>query len=234
MLSQLHSILSNHTLIERELSALIASGVVRKLLLRGSSADGRGGEVTGMGGEIGLVLQETYSSLISHHSLELPAFAKWHEDGGHLVVSIPHSNLIAQGITADEIKKAVELGFLTIEYSLREAGYTISVPGSGNFIRNLRGGRRELLRYLKRQRYKESLEKVPSDSFLLPSHLLLHISFSVYVCLLKNLIAKKSRESLLSYGFHLHELVGSGRVEVFMSPAGRGVKITSKGLAEVN
>ena len=160
MLSQLYSVFSNHTLIERELSTLIASGVVRKLLLRGSSADGRGGEVTGMGGEFGLVLQETYSSLISPHSLELHAFAKWHEDAGHLVVSISHANLVAQGITADEIKKAVELGFLTIEYSLREAGYTISVPGSGNFIRNLRGGRRELLRYLKRQKYKETLEKV--------------------------------------------------------------------------
>jgi hypothetical protein len=49
----------------------------------------------------------------------------------------------------------------------------------------------------------------------------------------KNLIAKRFRESLLSYGFHLHELVGSGRVEVFMTPAGRGVKLTSKGLAEV-
>jgi Serine-threonine protein kinase 19 len=46
-------------------------------------------------------------------------------------------------------------------------------------------------------------------------------------------MAKKLRESHLSYGFHLHELVGSGRVEVFMTPAGRGLKITSKGLAEV-
>jgi hypothetical protein len=41
------------------------------------------------------------------------------------------------------------------------------------------------------------------------------------------------RESILSYSFHLHELVGSGRVEVFMTPAGRGVKITSKGLADL-
>jgi Serine-threonine protein kinase 19 len=50
---------------------------------------------------------------------------------------------------------------------------------------------------------------------------------------MQNLRARKVRESLLSYEYHLHELVGSGRVEVFMTPAGRGVKITSKGLAEV-
>jgi len=51
--------------------------------------------------------------------------------------------------------------------------------------------------------------------------------------LIQNLMAKKMKESILSYGFHLHELVGSGRVEVFMTPAGRGLKITSKGMAEV-
>ena len=46
-------------------------------------------------------------------------------------------------------------------------------------------------------------------------------------------MARKIKDSLLSYQFHLHELVGSGRVEVFMTPAGRGLKITSKGLAEI-
>ena len=46
-------------------------------------------------------------------------------------------------------------------------------------------------------------------------------------------MAKKSRESILSYESHLHELVGSGRVDVFMTPAGRGISITSKGLEEV-
>jgi len=88
-----------------------------------------------------------------------------------------------------------------------EEGYTICVPGAGAFVTNLRGGRKELLKALKRQKYKEMLEK--------------------------NLMAKKLRQSILSYSFHLHELVGSGRVEVFMTPAGRGLKITSKGLAEV-
>jgi hypothetical protein len=63
-------------------------------------------------------------------------------------------------VAEEEIKKLIEAGFLTMDYSIREAGYTISVPGSGNFIKNLRGGRRELLRALKRQKYREMLEKV--------------------------------------------------------------------------
>jgi len=215
MLSQLHSVFTTHTLIERELSDLIASGFIRKLSLRGSSTRGRGGEVTGSGGEIGLVLSSTYSTLLSSHNLG--EFSKWITGPGRTAVSISHSSLIDQGVMNEEIKKAVESGFLTIDYSIREAGYTVSVPGSGVFIKNLRGGRKELLRSLKRQKYKEMLEKVP------PS----------FVVLMKNLMAKKLRESILSYGFHLHELVGSGRVEVFMTPAGRGLKVTSKGLAEV-
>ena len=43
-----------HTLIERELSTLIASGIIRKLALHGSSTIGRGGELAGSGGEIAL------------------------------------------------------------------------------------------------------------------------------------------------------------------------------------
>jgi hypothetical protein len=160
MLSQLHSVFTTHTLIERELSTLIASGVIRKLVLRGTSADGRGGEVTGVGGDFGLILSSTYTNLLSLHRTYLNEFSKWIENAGRNVVSISHPGLIEQGITDEEIKKAVELGFLTMDYSLREAGYTISVPGIGNFVKNLRGGRRELLRALKRQKYHEMLEKV--------------------------------------------------------------------------
>jgi len=164
MLSQLHSVLFMHTLIERESSSLIEAGVIRKILLRGSSSGGRGGEVTGAGGEFGLILSETYAAMLSTASLQSGAFSEWASNAGRTVLSITHSNLLAQGITLEEIKKIVEAGFLTMDYSLREDGYTMSVPGSGNFVRNLKGGRKELLRALKRQKYHEMLEKVSSAS----------------------------------------------------------------------
>jgi hypothetical protein len=209
MLSQLHSVFTTHTLIERELSHLISRGHVRKVLLRASSPAGKGGQVSGAGGEFGLVLMETFNSLLTPHAGDLPAFSKWAgSEAARGVVSISHSTLFKEGVGEEEIKKAVEAGFITLDYSIREPGYTISVPGSGAFVRNLRGGRRELLRTLRRQRYKEMLEK--------------------------NLMAKKLRDSLLSYTFHLHELVGSGRIECFETPAGRGIRITNKGLAEVS
>jgi Serine-threonine protein kinase 19 len=158
MQSQLHSVFSTHTLIERELSTLISSGIIRKLVLRGSSSEGKGGEVTGVGGEFGLILSSNYMNLLSFHP-NLVEFSKWVQDQGRNIVRISHSDLISQ-VHEDEIKKAVELGFLTMDYSLRETGYTISVPGIGNFVKNLRGGRTQLLRSLKRERYKEMLEKV--------------------------------------------------------------------------
>jgi Serine-threonine protein kinase 19 len=160
MLSQLHSVFTTHTLIERELSNLISTGVIRKLLLRGSSADGKGGEVTGAGGEFGLILSSTYKSMLDLSKSDFGGFEKWVEGPGRSVLSISHSDFISQGIMEEEVKALIEAGFLTIDYSIREAGYTLSVPGVGDFIRNLRSGRKELLRALKRQPYKEMLEKV--------------------------------------------------------------------------
>lgn len=208
MLSQLHSVFTTHTLIERELSQLIAQGHIRKLLLRASSPLGKCGQVTGAGGEFGLILIDAFNTLLHPHSCDLPTFTTWTQaESSRSVVSVSHAALLTHRIPEGEIKKAVEVGFLTLDYAIPEPGYTLSIPGSGAFIRNLRGGRKELLRALKRQRYREMLEKT--------------------------LVGRKLKETLLSYAFHLHELVGSGRVEVFGTPAGRGVRITSKGLAEV-
>lgn len=161
MLSQLHSVFNTHTLIERELSALVEKGILRKLILRGSVEGGQGGEVTGAGGgDFGLILSSSYLSLLSSHSSQLDNFTTWIQGPGRTTVAISHAGLVHQGITDEEIKKLIEMGFLIIDYSIREAGYTISVPGVGRFVRNLRGGRKELLRALKRQKYKEMLEKV--------------------------------------------------------------------------
>src|SRR5436190_21592977 len=107
MLSQLHSVFSTHTLIERELSTLIASGFIRKLVLRGSSTR-RGGEVTGSGGDIGLIISSTYTTLLSSHNLG--EFSNWVNGPGRPMVSTSHSSLIDLGVTNEEIKKAVDAG----------------------------------------------------------------------------------------------------------------------------
>jgi len=74
MLSQLHSVFNTHTLIERESSTLISNGIIRKIILRGSVESGKGGEVTGLGGDIGLILSSsfhTFSPLTAPNSKPL-------------------------------------------------------------------------------------------------------------------------------------------------------------------
>jgi Serine-threonine protein kinase 19 len=164
MLSQLHSVFNTHTLIERDLSALIFNGIIRKIILRGSVESGKGGDVTGLGGDVGLILSSTFQDLLSSHGAVFQTFAKWVEGLGRGTVAISHKTLVEQGVEDEEIKKLIEMGFLVIDYSIGEEGYTICVPGAGGFVRNLRGGRKELLRALKRQKYKEMLEKVQMPS----------------------------------------------------------------------
>jgi len=127
--------------------------------------------VTGLGGDIGLILSSSFQDLLSSHGSQFETFAKWVEEPGRGIVSISHKTLLEQGVEDEEIKKLIELGFLIIDYSMGEEGYTICVPGAGAFVTNLRGGRKELLKALKRQKYKEMLEKADT-----PSSFVVHVS----------------------------------------------------------
>jgi hypothetical protein len=158
MLSQLHSIFTTHTQIERELSKLVSAGVIRKILLRGSS-DG-GGQVSGAGGDTGLILSDKYQTVLWKEHDPHSKFSEWLSGPGQTAVSVSKDDLSNLGISDEEIQRLIETGFLTLEYSMKTIAYTLSVPGIGNFVKNLRGGRRKLLRVLKRQTYKEMLEKV--------------------------------------------------------------------------
>ena len=162
MLSQLHSVFNTHTLIERELSTLIEQGILRKLLLRGSIETGLSGQATSSGSDVGLILSSTYIALLSSHSPLFDNFTRWIQNAGRTAVGISHAGLVEHGIHDGEINKLIEMGFLVIQHERggTDEGYSISVPGVGGFIRSLRGGRKELLRALKRQKYKEMLEKV--------------------------------------------------------------------------
>lgn len=120
--------------------------------------------MTGLGGDIGLILSSSFQERLSSHGSQFETFAKWVEGLGRGTVAISHKALVEQGVEDEEIKKLIEMGFLIIDYSMGEEGYTICIPGAGAFVRNLRGGRKELLKALKRQKYKEMLEKVDISS----------------------------------------------------------------------
>ena len=119
--------------------------------------------MTGLGGDIGLILSSSFQDLLSAHGSQFETFAKWVEEPGRGIVSISHKTLVEQGVEDEEIKKLIEMGFLIIDYSMGQEGYTICIPGAGAFVRNLREGRKELLKALRRQKYKEMLEKVDTS-----------------------------------------------------------------------
>jgi Serine-threonine protein kinase 19 len=145
--------------LERELSNLVQNGTVRRVLLSGSTLDGKAGQIRSAGGEYGLIISSTHRALVEKHVIQSTGFMKWLDSVGRSLVTVSHSDLNTRGVSEEEIYALVESGFLTIEYSLNESGYAISLPGTGDFVRNLRAGRRELLTILNRQRYKELLEK---------------------------------------------------------------------------
>jgi Serine-threonine protein kinase 19 len=151
-LAQLHSVFSRYTQTERELSALVESGVVRTVQLPVCVV--AGGSCGG--GEVGVVLSSTYVSLLDGYGDVFSAFATWARGPGRGVLGVSAAELCGQGVTQGQILRLVELGFL----ALGEHGYTVRVPGMGGLLKNLRGGNKELLRTLKRQPHGEVLEKV--------------------------------------------------------------------------
>lgn len=155
MMSQLHSVFTDHTEIEREVASLISSGVIRKNVLREASQ-------RGASGDFGIILSSTYMSILSlHEGSSLHAFKEWVEGPGRTAVYVSSEELTSTGIPPDSIQHLIEFGFLTLDPSSVSSRYTISVPGIGNFIKSLRSGRKGYLRTLKRQPYHEILEKVP-------------------------------------------------------------------------
>ena len=98
--------------------------------------------------------------MLNPHATEVVSFTKWIcRCGTNCGVNFDFK-FYNTGCPERIKQENIELGCLTMEYSLRESGYTISVPASGKFVKNLRGGGRELLRTLRRQKYQDMLENV--------------------------------------------------------------------------
>jgi hypothetical protein len=80
--------------------------------------------------------------------------------------------------------------------SLNREAHTLSVPFTGLYVKNLLRGRQKILRLLKRGQVLE-----------------------------KNIKVRKLN-SVFSWTFHIHDLVGSGRIERFATPAGYGLRLS--------
>ena len=213
---QLHSVLTAHSHIDREIEERLIEGSLLKIQIRASAADG---EIQAGGSDFGLIQMDKYLQLVITASQDAVTTSEDHDEALRKFHSIflrrngiVRSGLIKAtylleevGLSQAQLRFLVNKGFLVLSSHLNSSTLAVSIPNSGLYVKSLLSGRRQILKHLKRQPYNELLEK--------------------------SLGSRKMKDTLFSWIFHLHDLVGSGRVEIFKTPAGRGIKATPKGLA---
>ncbi|KAF9192118.1 hypothetical protein BGZ49_003466 [Haplosporangium sp. Z 27] len=86
-----------------------------------------------------------------------------------------------------------------------DVAYRFAFPQGGLFVTQILKGRLEILRSIKRQTFKDMLTSA--------------------------VISKPLRGSLLPHEFHIHDIVGSGRVQSVTTTSGQLLKLTQKGEA---
>ncbi|KAK9763092.1 Serine/threonine-protein kinase 19 [Basidiobolus ranarum] len=202
MLHQLYSIVVNPTSIDKEIVHLCQEGKLRKLKI-GDFQD-----------EYGLMLMEDYIKEIEVVKEQLTASLKSIEfldkfQNMIFTVKCMDVTITRAGLSnymeasEEDITKLISMGFLTIANAHT---FHFCVRNAGSFISNFVKGRREIMRTLKRRKYKELLEK--------------------------QLEARKILGSDFSVKFHLLDLIGSGRCESIPTTSGELIKLTKKGLDE--
>lgn len=102
--------------------------------------------------------------------------------------------------------------------------YRFSFPKGGLFVTHFLKGRLEILRAIKRQMFGDILVSVRNLFFYLFSKhhqlfLYYYVVTVLFALLMQALESKPLRSSFLPYEFHIHDLIGSGRVERYLNPS---------------
>ncbi|KAI8582129.1 hypothetical protein K450DRAFT_229147 [Umbelopsis ramanniana AG] len=212
-LHQLYSILPDNTAVDRELNILVQSMVVRKFRVGGTLED-----------ELVIMFMEDYLLQIDAAKAEFEkdvssgdAGAKTKSIGPQVfdtfrdaVTNPKFTDVVISrkaltktvGFTETEISQLVMYGLLVIH---SQDAYLFAIRGAGTFMTPFIKGRVEILRTLKRRQTRDILEK--------------------------QWRTKKLRNSIFTHDFHLHDLLGSGRVERQKTTMGDLIKLTKKGEA---
>ncbi|PKA60602.1 serine/threonine kinase 19 [Apostasia shenzhenica] len=141
----------------------------------------------------------------NQHDLQVFEWFKKHVLESKLDVSIDHQELCMLLSVGGEVKDAdvtllLNAGLLTRQM-IDPNMYWFAIPNIGSVLKGLSQGRKELLSYLNRRKYKEML--------------------------LAPLEKKRLRLSALDMRFHLRDLIGSGHLKVMQTPSGMLVRISN-------
>ncbi|KAL2633721.1 hypothetical protein R1flu_005200 [Riccia fluitans] len=202
--SQLYSSVSNRTNADRELEELKQQQVLRVFKLNSGKDD------------FAVMLKDDYLKQIkgakqwiqSTRPEEDIAVFDWFRTrviNAHTGTSIRHSQLVLLLSQAGDVKdKQISLlinSGLLVRQLADDSTYWFGIPNVGSLLKSLTQGRKELISFLSRRRYKEMIQAV--------------------------LEKKRLRTSQFDMRFHIRDLLGSGHIHIVNTPVGPFIRLSS-------
>ncbi|KAH9608865.1 hypothetical protein KSS87_002354 [Heliosperma pusillum] len=194
--SQLYSSVKDRTQVDRDLETLKRDGVLRVFKLNTGQDDNAIMFLDDYIQQIDCVLKKIDSN--KEGDFAVFGWFKKHVVMSKLEPSISHQELwsllsVGGKVKDDHISLLINAGVLTRQL-IDQRMYWFAIPNIGSILKGLSQGRKELLSFLNRRKYKEMM--------------------------LAPLEKKRLRFSPLDVRFHLRDLIGSGHLRTVQTPSG--------------
>jgi serine/threonine-protein kinase 19 len=201
--SQLYSSVADRTLVDRDLERLKLERVVRVFKLNTGQDDHAIMFMADYLAQIDLAK----SRLAKKHSGEEMAVFHWfvhHVLPSHADAGITHSKLLellSEGGDVEDrhISLLMNAGLLTRQL-VDSTAYWLAIPNAGFLLKSLASGRKEIVSFLSRRKYREMLQ-VPLER-------------------------RRLQYSVLGMRFHLRDLLGLGQIHSVPSPSGPIIRLS--------
>ncbi|KAL7113110.1 hypothetical protein ACP275_04G043400 [Erythranthe tilingii] len=199
--SQLYSSLKDRTQVDMELESLRRDRVLRIFKLNTGQDDHAVMFMDDYINQIERVVKRIEEK--KQDDIRVFEWFKIHVIQSKLDTSIGHQelfSLLSSGgkVKEEHISQLINAGLL-IRQLIDQNMYWFSIPNIGSVLKGLSQGRKEVLSFLNRRKYKEMM--------------------------LVSLEKKRLRLSPLDMRFHLRDLIGSGHLETIQTPSGLIVKV---------
>ncbi|KAI3915666.1 hypothetical protein MKX01_015491 [Papaver californicum] len=200
--SQLYSSVKNRTQVDRELESLKKEKKLRVFKLNTGQDDHGIMFTEDYLMQIGIVMKRIGAKM--EDDVKVIDWFKNYVIDSKLDPSISHQELCLLLALGGKVKDAhitilINAGLLTRQL-VDSSMYWFAIPNIGSVLKSLSQGRKELLSFLSRRKYKEML--------------------------MAPLEKKRFRMSMLDTRFHLRDLIGSGHLKTFNTPTGLAVRIS--------
>lgn len=201
--SQLYSSVTDRTLVDRELERLKLEGVVRIFKLNTGQDDYA---IMFMADYLAQI-DVAKSRLAKKHTAEEMAVFDWfvhHVLPSHPDAGITHSKFVellseGGGVEDRHISLLMNAGLLTRQL-VDSTAYWLAIPNAGFLLKSLTSGRKEIVSFLSRRKYREMLQ-VPFER-------------------------RRLQYSVLGMRFHLRDLLGVGQIHAVPSPSGPIIRLS--------